>query len=65
MIWSCFVVFLLAIIYEGFKVFREVLREKFGNPTGSYNVSSNGHGPAGKGPYDTTVHRRKLVKYVH
>ena len=54
MIWSCFVVFLMAIIYEGFKVFREVLREKYGNPK-SYDVSSNGHGPAGKGPYDTAV----------
>ena len=42
----------MAIIYEGFKVFREVLREKYGN-TKSYDVSSNGHGPAGKGPYDT------------
>ena len=56
MVWSCFVVFLMAILYEGFKVFREVLREKYGNPN-TYNVSSsNGHGPAGKSPYDTSVH---------
>ena len=55
MVWSCFVVFLMAILYEGFKVFREVLREKYGN-LNTYNVSSNGHGPAGKSPYDTSVH---------
>ncbi|XP_028394554.1 high affinity copper uptake protein 1-like isoform X2 [Dendronephthya gigantea] len=55
MVWSCIVVFLMAIFYEGFKVFREVLREKYGKPK-SYNVSSNGHGAAGKGPYDTSVY---------
>ena len=45
----------MAIFYEGFKVFREVLREKYGYPK-AYDVTSNGHGPAVKSPYsDTTV----------
>jgi hypothetical protein len=58
MVWSCFVVFLLAIIYEGFKVFREVLREKYGARPYELSSTSNGHGPAGKSPYDTSFSSR-------
>ncbi|XP_046845482.1 high affinity copper uptake protein 1-like isoform X2 [Xenia sp. Carnegie-2017] len=58
MVWSCVVVFILAILYEGFKVFREVLRNKYATSV-SYNVSENGLSARSKGPQDVTVHINK------
>lgn len=66
MVWSCIVVFILAILYEGFKVFREVLRDKYATSV-SYSVSENGLSARSKGPQDVTVHINKYVfgKLIH
>lgn len=64
MAWSCVVVFLMAVIYEGFKVFREVLREKY---TKTQHVErSNGH-ISGKSVYDTSINqpRNRLCNWHH
>ena len=46
MVWSCVVVFLMAVLYEGFKVFREMLRENY--ITSMRAASVNNHVAGGK-----------------
>ena len=47
MIGSCIAVFVMAALYEGFKVFREMLRKRFTRKTtdleGGYRATSHGH----------------------
>ncbi|XP_028394824.1 high affinity copper uptake protein 1-like [Dendronephthya gigantea] len=59
MVWSCIVVFLMAMFYEGFKVFREVLRKKHCTSE-DYDVpgnNTNGQLVAGKGFCHAYVHK--------
>ena len=58
MVWSCIVVFLMAMFYEGFKVFREVLRKKYCN-SHCYDKPSDGHLVAGKGTCDAHLHQSR------
>lgn len=60
MVWSCVVVFLMAVVYEGFKVLREVLREKYIAANSSVG-RSNGHVPGGKDAYDTRIFTGRQV----
>ncbi|XP_028394552.1 high affinity copper uptake protein 1-like isoform X2 [Dendronephthya gigantea] len=59
MVWSCLVVFLIAIFYEGFKVLREALREKYRNSKCCI-VVSNGNCVSGKVPRDTPVYQGRF-----